>query len=377
MNHIPFGEVRAWMFQGALPFWAEHGIDRVHGGFLEEISPDGRPTDVNFKRLRVICRQTYVFSHAALLGWAPGGELSARGFEYLLAKARLPDGGWARRLSRAGEIIDSAPDLYDLAFVLFAMAWRYKLSGEREALRHAHAALDFIQTRMSGPGGGFWHKLPPAGPRLQNPHMHFTEACIAAFEASTDQRFLDQAGELVDLFRRNLFDGRTLGERFGHDWRRIEDKHGLEPGHHFEWAWILAQYQRLSGSDCSTEAAALVEFAERFGIDPVSQAVFDAIGADGGALRTSSRLWPNTERIRAWLALYELAGRDPRAPVGGSVRLLFDRYFNGLPSGAWIDQCDAQGQAMARIVPASILYHLFGAFAEVLRLQPALSEPAP
>jgi mannose/cellobiose epimerase-like protein (N-acyl-D-glucosamine 2-epimerase family) len=44
MSQIPFDAVRAWVFQDALPFWAAHGIDRAHGGFLEEVGLDGAPT---------------------------------------------------------------------------------------------------------------------------------------------------------------------------------------------------------------------------------------------------------------------------------------------------------------------------------------------
>jgi mannose/cellobiose epimerase-like protein (N-acyl-D-glucosamine 2-epimerase family) len=375
MNQLPFGEVRAWMFEGALPFWAASGVDPSHGGFLEELGFDGEPTDCSFKRVRVICRQIYVFSHALVLGWAPGAELSRLGFDYLLDKARLPDGGWARVLSRAGDVIDPTPDLYDLSFVLFAMAWRYRASGDEAALRCAHETLDYMHARMRAPGGeGFYPKWPPTGVRLQNPHMHFAEASIAAFEATADERFLDQAGELIGLFRRRLFDGRTLGERFTEDWRRLPGEEGrtLEPGHHFEWAWILAQYQRLKGADLSAEAYALASFAERFGVDAGSGAVFDAVGDDGAPLKTTSRAWTNTERIKAWLALFELTGRDPRREVAGSLRLLFGRYFAGLPLGLWLDQFDAEGRALSKAAPASIVYHLFLAFSEVLRLQPQL-----
>jgi mannose/cellobiose epimerase-like protein (N-acyl-D-glucosamine 2-epimerase family) len=61
---------RAWIFEDALLFWAEHGVDRRHGGFFEEL--------------------------ASALGWLPGAALSETGFDYLRKRARLPDGGWAR-----------------------------------------------------------------------------------------------------------------------------------------------------------------------------------------------------------------------------------------------------------------------------------------
>ena len=40
--------------------------------------------------------------------------------------------------------------------------------------------------------------------------------------------------------------------------------------------------------------------------------------------------------------------------------------------GLWIDQFDGQGAPMTGAVPASIVYHLFLAFSELLRLEPRL-----
>ncbi len=369
MSEIPFGELRTWVFGALLPFWARCGVDREHGGFLEEVSPTGAPTARGDKRLRTMCRQLYSFSHAALLGWEEGAALSAMGCEYLFKHAHLPDGSWAKTLVRDGAVLDPTPDLYDLAFVIYALAWRYRLAGESEVLEHLHATFHFIQTRMRA-GEGFVARLPDGGARLQNPHMHLLEACLAAVEATGDERFLEQADQVVALFAKRLFDGVTLGESFDHNWSRAPSQL-LEPGHHFEWAWILAQYQRLRGGDFGAHAAALVAWGERFGLAP-DGAVFDAVDERGASIRASSRAWTNTERIKGWLGLYELTGRDPRAPVAQSLRLLFDRYFAGSAPGAWVDQFDAEGKPMTEAVPASIVYHLLLAFSEVLRLEPRL-----
>src|SRR5689334_22103204 len=155
MTEIPFARVRRWMFEEALQFWAEHGIDREYGGFLEELTFDGKPTAVDFKRVRVTCRQLYTFSHAAILGWSEGRALSDRAYEYLLAKARMPDGGFVRLLTRHGEVKDPTPDLYDIAFALFGLSWRYRLTKDAEALRIAHETLDYVQGKMRAPNGGF------------------------------------------------------------------------------------------------------------------------------------------------------------------------------------------------------------------------------
>lgn len=378
MTQIPFARVRAWMFNEALPFWAEHGIDRDYGGFLEELTFKGEPTAVDFKRVRVICRQLYAFSHGALLGWSEGAALSDRAYEYLIAKARTGDGGWARLLTRRGEIKDPTADLYDIAFVLFGLAWRYRLTKDVSVLQLAHETLDFIQQKMRAPNGGFWQWLPPTGPRLQNPHMHTIEASLALFEATGEARFLDQAREIAALFSDAFFDGRTLGERFSEDWRRIPGPEGavLEPGHHFEWVWILALYQRAAGQDMTPFVRPLIAFGEQ-GVDPNTHMSIDAISEDGVPLQRSSRSWPNTERIKAHLALFELSGVDPSEPVNETLDLLFSKYLAVEPAGSWMDQFDGQGRAMAKAVPASILYHFILCFSEVLRLEPRLCAQKP
>ena len=371
MREIPFKKVRAWVFEAMLPFWAARGIDEAHGGFLEEVSQEGEPTQRPVKRLRTMCRQTYVFSHAALLGWAPANALSTRGYEYLLAHARLDDGGWAKLLTREGAVVDPTPDFYDLAFMQYALAWRYRLTGEAEVLAYLHQTYNFIRSRL-GVRRGFISRLPDDGVRLQNPHMHFAEACLAAFEATRDERFLDRARRLVALFRRRLFDGETLGERFSAKWTRTPAQ-VLEPGHHYEWAWILAQYQRLSGDHIAADAQALVDWSEGCGVERASGAVYDAVGEGGAPLKRSSRTWTNTERIKGWLGLHEITGRDPSEAVTKTLDLLFGRYFAGSLPGVWVDQFDMEARAMTETVPASTVYHLLLAFSEVLRLAPQLS----
>ncbi len=371
MSQVPFAAVRAWMFEAALPFWAEHGVDRVDGGFYEELAPNGAPTSCDYKRVRVICRQIYVFAHASLLGWTPGAAILESGYKYLVTQARLRDGGWARRLSRHGAVIDPTIDLYDLAFVIYAMAWRYRVSADPEARTHAVETISFIREHMRTPVGGFWHALPAADHIRQNPHMHLAEACLLAFEATGEEVFLDTAREIVGLFGGRFFGRATLGECFDLNWTRLDG--GVEPGHHFEWSWILAYYQRLTGEDVAGLAARSAEFAERHGVDPGTRAVYDALNEDGSVLRGSSRVWTNTERIKAALALYELDGRDPRGALASSAGLIFGRYFGSNVPGLWTDQFDANGKALSTATPASCVYHLFLAFSEMLRLEPQIS----
>ena len=370
---IPFDEIRRWTFDVALPFWADAGYDLQTGRFVEKLDYSGAPIDAGFHRTRVIGRQTYVFSHAAILGWEQGMSLSAEGARQLDELYQGPDKGWPRKTDRNGKVLDGTADLYDLAFVLFGYAWRHKAAQDEASRAAMHRAMDFVDAHMRAERG-FWHELPPEGWRLQNPHMHLLEASLVAYEATGEARFLATARQLVALFREKLFDGRTLAEYFDTDWNRADgrDGHLVEPGHQLEWAWILVQYGKLTGEDTTALAEGLVEFSETYGVDPATGRTLQVVLDDGSPVDAGARTWPNTERIKAHLALFEATGRDPRAAVAASVRLLLDQYFNTAIPGLWLERFTAGGEPDADDVPASTLYHVFLAFTEVLRLQDAI-----
>lgn len=362
------------MFERALPFWASNGIDNVHGGYVEQLTLEGRNADVAFKRTRVTARQVYVFSHAQALGWDGGRDLAATGIDFLVNRTwQGPKKGFARLLSREGDVLDPTPDLYDHAFALFAFAWRHRVHRDAESRDWMHQTLDFIEEHLAHPSGeGFWHEMPPTGWRVQNPHMHLTEACLAALQATGDKRFSDATARLVRLFQTRLLDRTTgmLPEYFTDDWRRVPGDEGrlVEPGHMMEWAWILNEARKLIGADTADDIRALARLAERSGVDPISGVTYNAIRNDGAPLDKGSRTWPNTERIKAAVAIYELDGVDPARVINQAGGLLLSRHLTRDPPGTWMDAFDADGGDAARVVPASTLYHVFLAFAEVLRI---------
>ena len=376
---VPFDEIRRWMFDEALPFWAEHGVDRVDGGFVEQLDFEGRDKGVDFKRTRVTCRQIYVFSHAAVLGWEPGKALADHGVKFLKKAWLGPDAGWARLLTRQGDVLDATPDLYDIAFALFALGWHVRATGDAGSAELALQTLDFAERHMrAAQGRGFLHEKPAKGWRLQNPHMHLMEAALSCLEATGDLRYAELAKELEGLFRDKLFDprGQTLAEYFDDEWNRAPGDDGriIEPGHQLEWAWILANLERLTGAKTEDLVRGLTDFAERHGVDPKTGVTYNQVRDDGVALDRGSRTWPNTERLKGHVARFEQWGEDPRRALTSSSRVLLDHYLGYGQPALWLDHFGPDGEHRVNYVPASTLYHVFLAFAEVLRIEPRLAE---
>jgi len=365
--------VRAFLVDEALPFWSKVGA-YPNGCFVEHLDLAGRPVDPGFTRTRVQARQIYVFSHASELGLVAGRDLVRRAVEFLIASAWLgPERGWASRITREGAVIDPSYDLYDVAFVLFALAWAYRILGDERYRVIAHQTLDYLDATARSPNGGYHHDNFRSVPRLQNPHMHLVEALNAWLEISKEDRFRERAEEILVLFESRFVDSRSgaVREYFNDDWTPVGYPRGrlVEPGHQFEWAWIIGHNGRLSGKPRLPLMRRLIASGLEHGFDPVSGLTVDQVDVDGAVLAASHRLWPQTEAIKATLAGGEFLGEPAAERVGLIVQALFDRFFAAGPApGTWMDHFDAQGVGIADKVPASSLYHITLAFLEALRL---------
>ncbi len=356
------GQLRAWLLDAALPLWLAHGIDHARGGFFEALDLRTYRCTAPFRRLRVVARQIVVFSQAHELG-VPGAEQAARlGLHFLETHAALEDGGYAWRFDLAHKPIDHTRDLYDHAFVLLALASAAKLAGAGTMRPRALALLSWLDERFTHPAGGYLESLPPALPRRQNPHMHLLEALLAAAATFGDDIFHTRAQALVDLFAHRLFDKSSgaLPEFFDDTLNPVRDD-GLflvEPGHHCEWVWLLHQAGALGLAVPQDMPAQLMAFADRYAINPATGALFDELNSDGTVRSSGSRLWPQTERLRA-----EFLRPDASAALQlQSVRALAAHLC---PDGSWQERRLPGGSFADLPAPASSLYHLTGAILAV------------
>lgn len=378
MLTIVVARLKIWMFDQALPLWAKLSTDDQHGGCVEQLALDGGPSDAGFKRVRVPARQIYVYSHASILGWQPGLELARAMYENFVQTAYLGDGiGWAKLLTSDNRILDDTIDLYDNAFALFALGWYYRASGDKVALDLALRTAELIDTKLRHPKIGFWHQVPPKGPRLQNPHMHLLEACLACLDASPQPIFERLAREVLGLFETHFYDASTstLCEYFDDDLVGLTDALGqiVEPGHQMEWAWILSKAKQTLKLDTDHMIKGLACFGETHGVSPLGL-TYNSITKSGEILDGGSRTWPNTERLKAAVALYETFGQDPSHVANQTLDALFANHLNHPKPGLWIDAFGADGNATATAIPTSTFYHLFLAFAEIVRIAKATAD---
>src|SRR5262249_56905969 len=118
------------------------------------------------------------------------------------------------------------------------------------------------------------------------------EGLVGAVEALGGERFFNCGSELAALFVARFFQAKegALPEWFDEALAPVrEDGRFLaEPGHHYEWIWLLHRYEAFAAAaglptdpDLQLAAGALFEFAERYGVDPASGLVAYGVWSDG------------------------------------------------------------------------------------------------
>ena len=180
-----------------------------------------------------------------------------------------------------------------------------------------------------------------------------------------------RAARIIDLFRSHFFDPEswTLGEFFDRDWKPAAGVEGdwTEPGHHFEWASLLVDFAAKSGQkDLIVFARKLYASAIANGLNRATGLAYAAVSRQGLPLEGVSRSWPQSESIKAAIALDGTGGPDLKPEIEARVGRLFRWHIDPAPQGLWIDQIDERGRSLATEVPASIFYHLVSALTQYL-----------
>lgn len=347
-----------WLWNRVMPSWARFSLCDESGGCIENIDLDGHPRPGQSRRGRIAPRQLFSFARAKRLGWNPNGaadQVLEGAYAFITSSARHASGGWVHKFDPDGSVQDPRRDLYDHAFVALAACELAALGDERgdELAQDAFATIDklFLDERRGG-----WHD-PETEPGVKraNPHMHLLEACLAHYEAVHDAASLKRINTICTMFERHMFDPATgaMIENFNADWSR-QDADRIEPGHCYEWAFLLGEAQRLTGRDTASWRRRLIDYAETHGLK--SGFALDAVGVG----IPSFRLWPQLERIRA-LSHTPRPGTD----IPAILQCIIDAYLKLGPSNGWIDRLGADLAPAATNVPASMIYHLMTALGPI------------
>lgn len=349
--HECFAELDQHFHQVVLALWYGPGWNAALELPYEALDQQGQPLPVTRYRAMACARQLYVFSQQINDPRHPGAKQRAQAlFASLNRHFYDPqDGGWFYSVDSQGAPLDTHKDLYTHAFIIFACAHYLKVSADSAVQHTLEQALATVQQRFAL-GDLYqaaltrdWQATDQGF--LQNPLMHLTEAFLAVLEARPDPATQAALTALCEAMLKHFVEPKQglLMEKpttFCENW--------FEPGHQFEWLYLLKSSPLLRDSLLANALSQAVAFSQAQGL-AASGAVQAALSAQGQLLDANQRIWAQAEYLRALC----LEGNDQAlldAMTGFKTRHL---HANG-----WNESLDGTGAVNRADLPATTAYHL-------------------
>ncbi len=356
-----------------VPKWHEVFFDPVHDRFHERLTAGFKPVQLGYVRLLTQCRQLAMYAHASRQKSLMPFKVDLR--RHFVAMCRdfydAETGGWFFSIDSEGRPADQTFDLYTISFVIFALGHYYRATLDEEAKRLALETLQFVDRHFRIEGQpGYCEALsrdlrPLTKMRRQNPHMHLLEACLFAADIWDDTVYRDVADDMVRLFFLYFYDAskNALCEFFNDDLSPHPDKgHIVEPGHYYEWVWLLKKHARLMGDASIYEVACfnLLDWANQHGWDGKYGGIFDELDINGNILTDTKRIWPFTESLKAnalMLKDHPMIKKERKQRIADMVAIFRDKYID--ERGFWTERLQRDLRPVTDYMPGTTPYHVY------------------
>ena len=358
---------RQWLIdqaRGLVEFFLPASINPAGGFFALDRAGGPLWPASEIRALHATTRMVHCSAIAHLLG-LPGADAGIdHGMAYLWNGHRdRRDGGYFWGMTDQGPA-DATKQAYGHAFVLLAAA-SAKVAGHPDADRLLTDVSQVLADRFWDAKAGATTEeyqadwSPIGGYRGQNSNMHLTEALMAAFEATGDNRYLEMAGSIADLIinRHARAEGWRVAEHFDAAWTvdrgysgdPMLRPRGVTPGHALEWSRLLVQLWELGGRAAGwmPEAAeALFLTACRTGWDTGPGGFYYTLDWDDRPDVRDRYWWPCCEGIAAASALVQATGKPEFETWYRRIWSFASRRLIDRDCGGWFPELDS---AMAPI----------------------------
>lgn len=337
---------------------------RAEGGFYV-LDFKGEPLPTAVQELHTTTRLVHSYALGHIAGRPGCDQLVDHGLAYLRSHHRDAEHGGYLWALDGDEVHDARKLAYGHVFVLLAAA-----SAHMAAHPDGMALLDDVDHILDA---HFWEEerglfcdewnrdwTPFSTYRGMNANMHGVEALLAAFEATGREKFLTRAGRILDFFIGRIAPAENwhLPEHYTADWQidRAYSENpmfrpaGTTPGHSFELARLLLQYNELSPAPSAQRvetARTLAYQAAEDAWDSQKGGFVYTLNFDGSPAIRDRYWWPVTEAIGVMAALLKTDPRPQDAVWYEKLWAFAQAHFIDQELGGWFPEIDANGTPSA------------------------------
>lgn len=370
-----------------LDFYDRHALD-PRGGFFHYLKDDGSVYERAHRHLvsatRLVFTQAMAYTHSCEERYLEQARHALSHLERF-RHARGPLAGLYAWTVRNGRIEDGTVMAYGQAFVLLAYAHAHRIGLSQvqeveQAFERMEAAFFEADQRA------YADEITPSGELLayrgQNANMHMCEACLAAYSATGQVRYLERARLLIERF---VFDlaRQTQGlvwEHYHQDWLPDHDYNrgnrdnifkpwGFQTGHQTEWAKLLLIAHAIDARpDYVMRAAELQRAAWVHGWDGEHGGLIYGFDPARQPYDSDKYFWVQAESLASAWRLWRVTGepefrRQYQAIWAWSWEHMVDHQY-----GAWFRILGADGRKLedTKSPAGKVDYHTMGACWDVL-----------
>ncbi|GLX77368.1 N-acylglucosamine 2-epimerase [Thalassotalea insulae] len=373
--------------QSILNFYHNRVIDSS-GGYYQNFLDDGQHFDAEFRQL---VSSTRIIVNYALASMVYQNEdyraMAKHGLDYV-EQVHWQQNNYAWTLTNH-QPSDMTQQAYGYAFVLLAYAAAKKagLIQSNKALLHTYQLLEqrFWQDKY----GLYADEISADGTlsdyRGQNANMHLCEAMIAAYEATSEQLFLNRAMEIaqnIAVRQADLTDGliwEHYTTEFFPDWEYNKDDPknlyrpwGFQPGHQTEWTKLLLMLNRYQPQPWLVERAkSLFDRAYQTAWDEKYGGLIYGFDPQGQCCDDDKYFWVQAESFAAAAMLYQVTDEPQYLTKYNELWHYCWQHMVDHQYGAWfrvLKRNNSKYSEQKSAAGAKCDYHTLGACFEVLRV---------
>ncbi|MDR1644683.1 MAG: AGE family epimerase/isomerase [Tannerellaceae bacterium] len=345
------------LYQNIIPFWANHVVDDVNGGFYGMVNAAGEGDATSPKAASLTARILWTFSALQRKDKDPQSlEMARRAYAYFTGRFIDKEyGGVHHAVDIHGNVIPGHKDIFTHAFAIFGLCEYYRATGSEEALEEAKSIFATLEQYAHDPVHGGYYETFGRDWTVAGNHqktssivLHEMEALANLYRVWKSPLPESRLRELIVLFLEKMVNPAThrLYLSFSNDWTPVDrsESYGLN----MQGAWLPLACAEALGDDDLIERCkmACLSMAEASVVALQSDGrMIAGVGADGSPDRALP-WWAPAEAVIAFVNAWQLTGDDVWMDRALKVWTYTNRVLVDKKNGEWFYGLDRNGNLL-------------------------------